>query len=473
MSNESIINFRVVLPAGALAHHHRPGDNLNGKVSLTVGKVLKAQRISLRFIGLETVHISPQADTPSLFATTRFEHELFNIMFPIWGYPENKSNGSPIKKKDWKEICIGTHDFSFEIKFPRINYPPTLARDGLCKIQYILQAQIERPGSLLNSSVSSNKEEILFEPMIFPTTLPRAISETSEESTNKWETKVGLDFECSKSEAQPGDVVCIKVEAKSPSTEYVIRSAIVQLVEVVEQRALIRGSEKSCSTTRYIDKWLLDPAKQFSNVPEKPKPERTRRVRSNNKPILQSFVHLKLPWELKPCQSPSVSISYEFHVSVRVSKVDDSILTNVKNFTLQTWPRATFCYPISVIHVDPQSISPDAFSNSYMNPAYNIENIRIPSYLEDGQLPTINFYDERQDYHNGDQKLPLDGDKKGYNGGSYVQPPPPRPSVSHIDSSNIISGAYKFTPWDESNPLWKEYMEKKQKSIISRASTSH
>ncbi|KAJ1679879.1 hypothetical protein EV182_001131, partial [Spiromyces aspiralis] len=305
-------------------------------------------------------------------------------------------------------------------------------RNGICQVQYTIQAHLDRPGSFFNSIISSNKEEILLTPIIFPTQPQAPFTHTDEKCTNKGECRVALEYEANKSQVCPGDIVRLSISARALTAGYKIRSTSLHLVEILERRACIKGIEHVAETPEFIDKWFLDPTK-ITTPPtdQKPRPERVTKVRANVLATFKSFIDIKIPWELNPCYSTSLSIWYELFVTVDVATTNGSLLANARHHTLQNWPRATFRVPLQVIHVNPENFTAATFANAYTDPQYNIESIRVPSALDSPLLPVIKL---------------------------------------------LGNGIPRFIAWDPSNPLWDEHMAKQNQpstwSFLSRKSLS-
>ncbi|CAO3662009.1 unnamed protein product [Umbelopsis ramanniana] len=139
----------------------RPNRTIRGTVVLNATDRLYATRIRIKFRAEEIATVKTmegsgdgRGERLHQLTTTFFETD-----FKLWG-----NDISAFSQSTWSEIDIGQHKYPFALKFPNVNYPPSLEDPkGFC-VRYVWTAQVDGPG--LQSGLRSKEYLTPLRPII-------------------------------------------------------------------------------------------------------------------------------------------------------------------------------------------------------------------------------------------------------------------------------------------------------------------
>ncbi|KAJ1976191.1 hypothetical protein H4R35_002805 [Dimargaris xerosporica] len=307
------VHFEIDIPDGVRATVHRPGARLQGKVTLTLAKELRIQRLRLQLIAEETAHVRETRKPAPIHLTSKERLQFLLVSGLVWGTWEDTPS------RDWEVIPPGTHQFHFELAFPEVNYPPTLNRPNIARVVYSLQACLERPRKS-NPLTFSQPIELLFQPVYRVAPSRRAIpiaqiaspevGDDDDDHSDATEDPMGLSAfvtgTISSGTVCQGEVTTAAVHAQTQCDRLIKRISCV-LVERVECHVRIRGQDRTALYDTIVKH--IGPEPPCSN-PEKvgslaadaafPKPAETQKA---------SFV-IRMPWELNPTTTKQLTIQY-------------------------------------------------------------------------------------------------------------------------------------------------------------------
>ncbi|ORX48048.1 hypothetical protein DM01DRAFT_1310025 [Hesseltinella vesiculosa] len=142
----------------------RPNRVVRGLVCLDLSEKTHVTRIRIRFRGeeygavrVEELSSDGKGDWIHQLITTFFEAE-----YTLFG-PEP----SPYSQHNWEEMDAGHYEFPFAMKFPNVNYPPSMEEPPGFGIRYIWTAQIDGPG--LQSGLRSREYITPYRPIVLAT----------------------------------------------------------------------------------------------------------------------------------------------------------------------------------------------------------------------------------------------------------------------------------------------------------------
>ncbi|KAJ2394901.1 hypothetical protein GGI23_004509, partial [Coemansia sp. RSA 2559] len=400
-TTDRVAEFRLAIPDGVRCMAQHPEDTVVGSVVVTVTKPTKAQRITLRFLGQQRVHLRDPSQALSTHVTV--DYTLFDKSLELWG----SAKADP-DEAELETMPPGTLTLPFSIKLPRVNYPATVKRSRVCRVRYVVWAVFERPGTFVDHTIATAKEEILFEPIAYPTRTraPLSIDKTIDKPTVPVEAPgvcVRLSGAISQLPAMPGDRLLYNLEASVTSEHaekrYVVKRMRLVFVEKLKMRGLIRGQEHTTThrTDIHTANLLLTSGKRAATA------------------TYASSV--KMPLDVGEFDSKLVRREYEARIECDV--IDDaSLLGKV------TGQKATFVtrVPLDVCDVSPDSFDSAAFMNAYTDDARNIASFAIPSHDEAAAEPEL---------------------CKG--GWELVR---------------------SYQKWNKHNECWRELVEKKKKGVV-------
>ncbi|GAB5588586.1 hypothetical protein Unana1_03486 [Umbelopsis nana] len=139
----------------------RPNRTIRGTVVLNAAERIYATRIRIKFRAEEiaTVKILEGSGDGRGERLHQFTTTFFETDFKLWG-----NEASAFSQATWAEIDIGQHKYPFALKFPNVNYPPSLEDPkGFC-VRYVWTAQIDGPG--LQSGLRSKEYLTPLRPII-------------------------------------------------------------------------------------------------------------------------------------------------------------------------------------------------------------------------------------------------------------------------------------------------------------------
>ncbi|KAJ1998703.1 hypothetical protein GGI04_004887, partial [Coemansia thaxteri] len=385
-TSERVVEFRLDIPAGVCNMTQHPGDTIVGSVVVTVTKPTQAQRISLVFLGQERVYLRDPGSTALIPSPIKVDLMLFEKRLSLWGQ-DIDSTGGPMEV-----LAPGTLRIPFSIALPFVNYPSTIKREKVCRVRYTVWAHLERPGTFRDHDMTTSKEVISMDPLVYPTRprevlrINQTIQPFSDSATGG--VAVRVDGGLSQLPAMAGDRVLYQLEIRavrsSSSTgadsssepwqpvSYTVRYVRLCVVERLNVRGLIRGEEQSQAYRTDLHSVSLEPAGQ---VPGK---------HSNSAAVFASTGYLRLPVDLCPFESKHVSRLYELRVECEVAD-DSSLLDKV---TRQT-ATYTMYVPLDVCTIPPDSFTSAALNNAYSDESMNVSGMAPPAHHMAAAEPTI------------------------------------------------------------------------------------
>ncbi|CAM0137739.1 hypothetical protein VKS41_000949 [Umbelopsis sp. WA50703] len=139
----------------------RPNRTIRGTVILNATERIYATRIRIKFRAEEIATVKcmegsgdGRGERIHQLTTTFFETD-----FKLWG-----NDISAFSQTTWSEIEAGQHTYPFALKFPNVNYPPSLEDPkGFC-VRYVWSAQVDGPG--LQSGLRSKEYLTPLRPII-------------------------------------------------------------------------------------------------------------------------------------------------------------------------------------------------------------------------------------------------------------------------------------------------------------------
>ncbi|KAJ1831158.1 hypothetical protein LPJ63_004469 [Coemansia sp. RSA 2711] len=352
-TTERIPEFVLDIPAGVRCATHHPGGTIVGSVVVTVTKPTKATRIRLTFLGQQRVYVREPTQAP-LTPHTNVDHTMFDKQLVLWG--RALSDGDAAQDT----LLPGTLRVPFSIRMPRVNYPATLKRDKVGRIRYLVWATLERPGTFVDHTLTTHKEELCFEPTVYPQRVPEALHIGHTISGKPDSTTAHVAVEVTgcilHMPAVAGDRVMYQLEARTrldhnradaddtrqtDAVQWIIRFMRVYVVERLRARALIRGREQMQTTRTDIHAVTL--------VSDASKPPRI----SNSTNIYSSSGYLRLPLDMCPFDSKQLKRMYELRVECDV--VDKSSLLDKVTRHKSTYAMRL---PLDVCTVAPDDCDP-------------------------------------------------------------------------------------------------------------------
>ncbi|KAJ2552514.1 hypothetical protein EV175_003280 [Coemansia sp. RSA 1933] len=361
-TSDRVAEFRLAIPDGVRCMTQHPGDTVVGSVVVTVTKPTKAQRITVRFLGQQRVHLRDPSQT--LSTRVAVDYTLFEKQLVLWGSAASDSETEP------ETMPPGTLTLPFSIALPRVNYPATVKCDRVCRVRYVVWAVFERPGTFVDHSVATAKEEIRFEPIAYPTRKrePLSIEATISKATDPADApdvSVQLSGAISQLPVVPGDRLLYNLEAtvvgEHPDKDYRVKRMRMVFVEKLKMRGLIRGQEHT--TTHRTD---IYSAKLVSAG--------TGKYASS----------VRVPLDMGQFGSKLLRRTYEVRIECDVTN-EASLLGRM------TRQKATFAayVPLDVCDVSPDSFDSAALMNAYSDESRNIASFAIPSHDDAAAEPEI------------------------------------------------------------------------------------
>ncbi|KAI8991213.1 hypothetical protein BDF20DRAFT_843354 [Mycotypha africana] len=121
----------------------RPNRIIRGFVKLKVVKPIQASRIRIRFRAEEiaTVKVREFGLENKIERIDQVTTTYFDVETKVWG-----NEPSAFQLSTWEIIEPGEHQFPFALKFPNVNFPPSIDDPVGFSIHYIWSAHIDGPG---------------------------------------------------------------------------------------------------------------------------------------------------------------------------------------------------------------------------------------------------------------------------------------------------------------------------------------
>ncbi|KAI9504333.1 hypothetical protein BX070DRAFT_234355 [Coemansia spiralis] len=395
-TTERVAEFRLDIPDGIRNMTQHPGDTIVGSVVVTVTKPTKALRITLRFLGQQRVHLRDKSSAqPSLSPYVTLDYTIFDKQLALWGKDVNQRK-DPQDSSDahLETLPPGTLRIPFSIVIPRINYPSTIKKDKICRVRYVLWAVFERPGTFIDHTMTTDKEEIYIDPITYPTR-PKDVAPINEtinpKNTEGSSASVAVQVTgvLSQLPAMPGDRLLYQLEAHTvavlqPSPEqtqqstyqsFIIKYVRIVFVEKLKLRGLIRGLEHTHSHRTDVHKVTLLPTANASANSTKP---------ANTAATYSSSGTIKVPMDLCAFDSKLLRRSYELRIECDV--VDTTSLLNKVTKQKSTYAMRL---PIEVCAISPDTFDTATYRNAYTDESRNISGIAPPYHYMAAVEPEI------------------------------------------------------------------------------------
>ncbi|KAG0743026.1 hypothetical protein G6F57_003038 [Rhizopus arrhizus] len=142
----------------------RPNRVIRGKVILINKEILNITRIRIKFRAEEIATV--KIDEGGADSKGDWIHEMITTFFDIdWKLFGQES--LPYSQCGWEEVEPGRHEYPFALKFPNVNFPPSMDEPAGFGIRYIWSAQADGPA--LQSGIKSKDYITPYRPIIVST----------------------------------------------------------------------------------------------------------------------------------------------------------------------------------------------------------------------------------------------------------------------------------------------------------------
>ncbi|KAI8071057.1 hypothetical protein BC940DRAFT_295154 [Gongronella butleri] len=142
----------------------RPGRVVRGLVILDLTEKTHVTRIRIRFRGEE--YAAVRVEEASGDGKGDWIHQTITTFFES-EYTLVGTEANPYSQCNWDEMDAGHYEYPFALKFPNVNYPPSMEEPPGFGIRYIWTAQIDGPG--LQSGLRSREYITPYRPIIVST----------------------------------------------------------------------------------------------------------------------------------------------------------------------------------------------------------------------------------------------------------------------------------------------------------------
>ncbi|KAI8635957.1 hypothetical protein BD408DRAFT_487218 [Parasitella parasitica] len=216
----------------------RPNKIMRGTVKVKTKKAIYSSQLRIKFRGVECAcakvkeaGLDSKLDRIEKIATTYFDVETI-----VWG-----TERSAYAVNSWQSIEPGEHDFKFALKFPNVNFPPSIDDPTGFSIHYIWTAYLDGPAN--HPGIRSEQLVTPYRPLLVaPVETPWTFQETlhKESNTNK---KLPLATFRAKLPAQvfcPDQQFQIDLEIDTIPPDVVIGSVAFKLRKVYEGKLLLQ-----------------------------------------------------------------------------------------------------------------------------------------------------------------------------------------------------------------------------------------
>ncbi|KAI8367527.1 uncharacterized protein BYT42DRAFT_586592 [Radiomyces spectabilis] len=152
----------------------RPNRIVRGTVRLIASTTIHATQIRIKFRAEETAAVKVREGTLDT-KMDRIDQSVvtyFEVDSKVWG-----NEASAFSLSSWNVLEPGEHTFQFAMKFPNVNFPPSVEDPAGFSIRYIWMAQLDGPG--FRPGLRSKEYVMPYRPIICaPTPQPWDFSET-------------------------------------------------------------------------------------------------------------------------------------------------------------------------------------------------------------------------------------------------------------------------------------------------------
>ncbi|KAI7903975.1 uncharacterized protein BX663DRAFT_505957 [Cokeromyces recurvatus] len=139
----------------------RPNRIYRGKVIMKLAEPMHITRIRVKFRAEESAMV--KIDEGGADGRGEWIHEMITTFFETeWKLYGQES--SPYSQSAWEEIEAGNYEYPFALKFPNVNYPPSMEEPAGFGIRFIWTAQADGPA--LQSGLKSREFITSYRPII-------------------------------------------------------------------------------------------------------------------------------------------------------------------------------------------------------------------------------------------------------------------------------------------------------------------
>ncbi|GAN00773.1 hypothetical protein MAM1_0002c00196 [Mucor ambiguus] len=143
----------------------RPNRIIRGKVILTAVERLYVTRIRVKFRAEEVAIVRVDEGGGENKGGERLHENIttfFEADWKLWG-----NDATAYSQAGWDELEPGKYEFPFALKFPNVNYPPSMEEPKGFSIRYVWTAQVDGPA--LQSGLKSREYLTPYRPIIVST----------------------------------------------------------------------------------------------------------------------------------------------------------------------------------------------------------------------------------------------------------------------------------------------------------------
>ncbi|KAI9478887.1 MAG: hypothetical protein EXX96DRAFT_572585 [Benjaminiella poitrasii] len=143
----------------------RPNRIIRGKVILTAVERLYVTKVRIKFRAEEVAIVRIDEGGGDLRGYDRLHEKIttfFEVDWKLWG-----NDSTDYSQAGWDELEPGKYEFPFALKFPNVNYPPSMEEPKGFSIRYVWTAQVDGPG--LQSGLKSREYLTPYRPIIVST----------------------------------------------------------------------------------------------------------------------------------------------------------------------------------------------------------------------------------------------------------------------------------------------------------------
>ncbi|KAI9253774.1 hypothetical protein BDA99DRAFT_162935 [Phascolomyces articulosus] len=142
----------------------RPNRIVRGKVVLEAAERMHVTRIRIKFRAEESAMVKVEEGGGD--NRGEWVHQVITTFFEtdwkLWG-----NDSSNYSQSGWDDLEAGHYEFPFALKFPNVNYPPSMEEPSGFAIRYIWTAQADGPA--LQSGTKSREYITPYRPIIIST----------------------------------------------------------------------------------------------------------------------------------------------------------------------------------------------------------------------------------------------------------------------------------------------------------------
>ncbi|KAK4515759.1 methionine-synthesizing 5- methyltetrahydropteroyltriglutamate--homocysteine methyltransferase [Mucor velutinosus] len=215
----------------------RPNKIMRGTVKVRTKKTLYSSQLRIKFRGVECAcakvkeaGLDSKLERIEKITTTYFEIETI-----VWG-----TERSAYAINSWKSVEPGEHEYKFALKFPNVNFPPSIDDPTGFSIRYIWTAYMDGPAN--HPGIRSEELVTPYRPLLVA---PAATPWTFQDTLYKYKDnkKTPLATVKAKLPAQvfcPDQLFLIDLEINAISSDVVIGSVAFKLRKVYEGKLLLQ-----------------------------------------------------------------------------------------------------------------------------------------------------------------------------------------------------------------------------------------